>query len=274
MSVTIECPFCHKRYTVDESASGKTAQCKICGAKMQIPDLAGAAPSPQPEPPQEPAEPEPQPEPPPEPAGPPEPEEPAELPRQMRANRAVAGRICPVCGAAVELGQPVRNCELCGQTHHDECWTKNNGCGTRDCENAPLPELRLATESEEEPSQGPPPGMKACPHCGEYIPQAAIKCRHCQEFMPGERSRAPAQAATSGMAIGALVCGILSLLCCAVAGPAAIVLGVMARKEIASSGGRIGGSGMALAGIIMGSIGTALAALWIVVQIIIVAAGP
>ena len=166
----------------------------------------------------------------------------------------------------------MRNCELCGQTHHDGCWQKNNGCGTRDCENAPLPELRLATESQEEPSQGPQPGMKACPHCGEHIPQAAIKCRHCQEFLPGQQPRAPAQAATSGMAIGALVCGILSLLCCAVAGPAAIVLGVMARKEIERSGGRIGGSGMALAGIIMGSIGTALAALWIVFQIIIVAA--
>ena len=43
MSVTIECPKCGKHYTVDPTASGKTALCEACGTKMQIPDLGSAA---------------------------------------------------------------------------------------------------------------------------------------------------------------------------------------------------------------------------------------
>jgi hypothetical protein len=264
VSVTIECPQCHKRYTVDEAASGKTAVCKACGARMQIPDLGQAAAPPEPQPEQQ-----------------PEQEQPAELPKQMRANRAVAGRTCPICEKAIELGQAVRNCELCGQTHHDECWHKNNGCGTRDCGNAPLPELGFAPGGPQAPPGAePPPGTKPCPHCGEHIPEAAIKCRHCQEYLPGHKPGAPGgprptQPTNSGMAIASLVCGILSIpmsLCCGlvapVAGIAAIVMGVMARRQIDQSGGRLGGEGTALAGIITGIVGTVIGVLSIVVMII------
>ncbi|MFW6108272.1 MAG: DUF4190 domain-containing protein [bacterium] len=256
MSITIECPFCHKRYAVDESASGQQITCKSCGGTMQIPDLGGTAQS--------------RPEPQPEPEA--ETQQTGPLPRQMRANRTVAGRTCPVCGQEVQLGQPVRNCELCGQTHHDTCWQSNNGCGTRGCDNAPLPALR--TDAEEEgaaPSLQPPPGTRPCPHCGEPIAHAAVKCRHCGEYVEGQRppgagGARPGQ--NSGMAIGSLVCGILGFACCPLTGPAAIVLGIMARREIRASGGRLGGDGMALAGIILGSIGTALAVLGILAQII------
>ena len=265
MSVTIECPNCHKRYTVDASASGKTAVCAACGTRMQIPDLAASPVPPAPEP-----EPTPQPEP------PPQAEAPGALATQMRANRALEGRICPVCQQPIALGQPVRNCELCGRTHHDECWRKHNGCGTRGCDNAPLPALGFAQGEAEPPPSLQPPGTKRCPHCGEPIAEAAVKCRHCQEYLPGHgpRRAGAKQGGNSGLAIGSLVCGILSLLCCMsiVAGPAAIVLGVMARREIDRSGGRLGGRGMALAGIIMGSIGAALGLLGIIAQIIAAAA--
>ena len=108
----------------------------------------------------------------------------------------------------------------------------------------------------------------------EPIAQAAIKCRHCQEYLPGHQAPGTTQQRTSGLAIGSLVCGILSLTCCmsVVAGPAGIVLGVMARREIERGGGRIGGSGMALAGIIMGSIGSAIGVLGVLFQIIAVIA--
>jgi hypothetical protein len=53
-----------------------------------------------------------------------------------------------------------------------------------------------------------------------------------------------------------MVVGIVSLFCCGVAlGVVAIVLGILARNEISASGGTQGGSGMALAGIILGAIG-------------------
>ena len=246
MSVTIECPSCGKRYTVDASASGRTAVCQACGTRMQIPSLEPAAQ------PQEPA---------------------AELPRQMMANRAVAGRTCPVCHKPIELGQAVRNCELCSATHHDACWQSHKGCGTPQCDNAPLPELGFAPgDLEPPPAAGAaPPGTKPCPHCGEPIADAAVKCRHCLEYLPGHGPPTPAQHSNSTLAVASLVCGIISIVFCCmavVAGPAAIVLGVMARREIERSNGKLAGDGMALAGIITGSIGTLFGAGLFLLQII------
>lgn len=69
----------------------------------------------------------------------------------------------------------------------------------------------------------------------------------------------PAQpTGTSGKAIAALVCGILSFVVLGVIlGLVAVGLGVSARKELASQPGR-SGSGLALAGIITGVIGFVL----------------
>jgi hypothetical protein len=69
-----------------------------------------------------------------------------------------------------------------------------------------------------------------------------------------------------GKAIASLVCGIISLFILGpILGVVAIVLGVMARKEIAADPG-LEGEGMALAGIITGAIGAVLA-------IVLIAAG-
>ena len=165
MSITIQCPNCGKRYTVDESAAGKVATCQACGVKMRIPAVAAAPPPPEPAPEPAPAPDAPQP-------APPEPSA-AGLPTEMRANRALEGRICPACGDPIQLGQPVRNCELCGRTHHADCWRKHNGCATLGCDNAPLPELGFAPEHQAAAAPGapaPPTGeTRKCPDCGEDV---------------------------------------------------------------------------------------------------------
>ncbi len=68
------------------------------------------------------------------------------------------------------------------------------------------------------------------------------------------------QPKTSGKAIAALVTGLVGLLtfCCGflvVTSIVGLVLGFMARKEIAASGGQLKGDGMALTGIITGVLG-------------------
>ncbi len=76
-------------------------------------------------------------------------------------------------------------------------------------------------------------------------------------------------AVTAGKATGALVCGIVGLLLCGVIlGPVAIYLGMTAKREIQESGGRLKGSGMATAGIVLGII----ALITFVLSIILVAA--
>jgi hypothetical protein len=71
-----------------------------------------------------------------------------------------------------------------------------------------------------------------------------------------------AQPATNGMAIASLVCGIGQIVGGPIAGIAAIILGHQARRRIRQTGEQ--GDGMAVAGLILGYIGTVGLALLIV----------
>lgn len=62
----------------------------------------------------------------------------------------------------------------------------------------------------------------------------------------------------NGLAIAALVCGVMFI------GPPALIMGIMARKQIAASGGQQTGDGLALAGVILGAMGTALWGLYLI----------
>jgi len=75
---------------------------------------------------------------------------------------------------------------------------------------------------------------------------------------------AAAQSPSSGKAVAALVLGILGIVSCQPLGIAAIIVGNQAAEEIAASGGRLGGDGMAKVGVILGWIAVALLALVIV----------
>lgn len=79
---------------------------------------------------------------------------------------------------------------------------------------------------------------------------------------------------TSGKAIASLVTGLVGLLtiCCGflvVTSIVALVLGFLARKDIAAANGQLKGDGMALTGIITGFVGIAM----VIVTIILVATG-
>ncbi|MFC6149765.1 MULTISPECIES: DUF4190 domain-containing protein [Mumia] len=69
---------------------------------------------------------------------------------------------------------------------------------------------------------------------------------------------------TSALATWALVTGILGLACCGVFGIVGILLGVLAKKEIAASQGGLGGEGLAMTGIILGIISAVLSVLAVV----------
>ena len=77
-----------------------------------------------------------------------------------------------------------------------------------------------------------------------------------------------------GKAIASLVLGILSLVGCfgALAGIPAIILGFMSRRDIARSGGTMGGDGLALGGIITGILSTLLSVGLIIFYVAIFAA--
>jgi hypothetical protein len=73
---------------------------------------------------------------------------------------------------------------------------------------------------------------------------------------------------TSALAIWSLVLGIVSLLCLGVvAGVPAIICGHIARSNIKQSQGNVAGSGLALAGLILGYVGAVITTLGIVIAI-------
>jgi hypothetical protein len=97
------------------------------------------------------------------------------------------------------------------------------------------------------PPWGQPPGESpSWQSSGQTPPQS-----QSSQPPPYQQSFRPQAAKTNGLAIAALVCGILwgfGLLAIA-----AIILGVIARKQIAERGE--GGSGLATAGIVLGALG-------------------
>jgi hypothetical protein len=76
---------------------------------------------------------------------------------------------------------------------------------------------------------------------------------------------------TNGLAVAALVCGIAGFFC-GLVWILALVFGYRARAQIDASGGQQGGRGMAVAGIVLGWIWGALAVLYIIGAIVVVAA--
>jgi len=86
-------------------------------------------------------------------------------------------------------------------------------------------------EPDREPAPPPPPPLPQPP-------------------APSYGAPAPSASKTNGLAVASLVCGIVG--CFTVTAIVAIVLGFIARNQIEQSGGTQQGSGMALAGIILG----------------------
>jgi hypothetical protein len=84
----------------------------------------------------------------------------------------------------------------------------------------------------------------------------------------GYSAPAAAGSRTDGLAIGALIAGILSLVCfwplCLgiILGPAAAIMGFISRQRVAASAGTVGGGGLALAGLILGIVGFIASAAW------------
>lgn len=83
---------------------------------------------------------------------------------------------------------------------------------------------------------------------------------------PRPGSPAP-QVETNGKAVASLAIGLLAGWIPFVAAIIAIVLGVVARREIAASGGKQHGDGLALAGILVGAVGVLL---WLLIAAVFV----
>ena len=135
--------------------------------------------------------------------------------------------------------------------------------------------------------------MSTCPKCGSPNDEGAEICRECGAPLPPEQiDEQPSTGAgysqpaynpptynqpiqtTSGTAIASLVCGILGWTVLPVVGSIiAVILGHMAKGEIARSGGLASGDGLATVGLVLGYASIALAIVGSVVGIVLTILG-
>jgi hypothetical protein len=112
-----------------------------------------------------------------------------QLPAVMKANKLIAGKDCPACSAAINLGADVHNCEQCGTSHHASCWD-SGGCASG-CTVGKKKTKAAADEGEGGDTQ-------PCKFCGEAIKVGARKCRHCGEFQKESDRDANVKAKSGG----------------------------------------------------------------------------
>jgi type IV pilus assembly protein PilA len=128
----------------------------------------------------------------------------------------------------------------------------------------------------------PPPGVTRmlCPQCGQSVPEGATLCPTCGRqtavtpssvdglppLAPTAASGPVAPGETSGMAIASLIFGLLFLFF--PLSIVAIVLGHISLSQIKKSAGRLGGKGLAIAGLVLGYLGVAMIPLILIIAAI------
>lgn len=121
--------------------------------------------------------------------------------------------------------------------------------------------------------------MAFCTNCGAQLTEGANNCTNCGAAVSAPAAQVnqvvtetvpvvtaepvtPAPEAGKGMAIAALVCGLVGLLCTGgMLNILALIFGIIAKKQGSKSG-------MATAGIVLGAIGIAFAVIVAVIGII------
>lgn len=112
--------------------------------------------------------------------------------------------------------------------------------------------------------------MRPCPYCAQTIEDHAQVCPFCRRNLValGVPSQSfPGSEGTSGKAIASLVCGILFFFLPSAI--VAVVMGHLSLSDIKRSAGRLGGRGMAMAGLVLGYLGLSVLPILIIAAIAI-----
>jgi hypothetical protein len=158
-----------------------------------------------------------------------------QYPERMKANRALAGRVCPGCQKEIDLGDDVFNCPQCRATMHLACHEAGGGCaGCQPPVAPPLPPL-AGIQPAGIPLAGIPPLMAEaaedtrprvpCRFCSELIPQGAALCGFCGEYQ--NESARVLQQLTVAKASGDDKMNVWEILLCVLCGGIGCIVGIV-----------------------------------------------
>src|SRR3954452_3231890 len=105
-----------------------------------------------------------------------------------------------------------------------------------------------------------------CPRCQSLSPITSNNCKGCGMPFTMEGTTLEAAGTSNGFCVASLVLGIIGLFTVCAAGiPSilALIFGIIGYNQVTKSGVQGGGKGMAIAGIILGSIGCLIGLIWL-----------
>jgi hypothetical protein len=75
----------------------------------------------------------------------------------VKADANIAGRNCPYCRFPIKEDTEVTVCPTCGSSHHEECWSDNDGCTITGCASGPTSSVQATNpEPQTRPMQTTP----------------------------------------------------------------------------------------------------------------------
>lgn len=181
---------------------------------------------------------------------------------------------CPYCLSALDT-PTTATCPGCSAKHHSDCWTANGGCAVFGCGAGPTSAPGHAaasasvgdTDSTAPPSPGvpvngaspappyaptpwyPPASATASPTHTPAFASQQLGPGHVAQW-PTAGSRQPTTTRTNGLAIAALVIGVVGLLLLPIlAGPIGVPLAAVGLSRSREYGS---GRGMSIAGLVLG----------------------
>ena len=121
---------------------------------------------------------------------------------------------------------------------------------------------RAPTIFREQGVEGAGPQRIRCPRCSAASPITANNCKSCGMPFTMEGTTLEAAGTSNGFCVASLVLGIIGIpaYCTLVTPALAIVFGVIGFNQVSRAGHDGGGKGMAIAGMVLGAIGSMIAA--------------
>lgn len=256
------CTVCRTMLSAGEEFAGKLMRCPTCMSAQRVPApeaVAAATPSPGPAPKRElrlPA---------------------AVPPSLSKSGGRRYGFHCPYCSSRLEASEghagTSGQCPTCGSSITipiQDRFGRLIDPNTREIiKPDPHPVHAYAAAGERAPrviraSDGSQ--QIQCSRCGTLSAVRSNNCRSCGMPFTMEGTTAEAMAGTNGYCVASLVLGVISIpaFCTIVLPALAILFGVIGYNQVSNSSESGGGRGMAIAGIVCGSIAglMALMAVW------------